>query len=224
MTPRPKNRARTKKRRTKLSEQEKKEAVSSLMDGARAHQRTSAYCWKHPAKPPDIDYLYFQLLSFSLILMSVEQSLKLLRLLHCHIFRADTGHAPHVLYRAILDEIDGKDRDRIRNDIVDAANACDGTLNIPTMDETEIRECLKRHRSSYTDSRYFLLDKQGRKKLKFEVTSREMQVLHCLALGLIKLNMAEIQKHKIKVSSSMRRIPESEMTNELRAVKERMLG
>ena len=220
MTPRPKNPARTKKRRTKLSEQETEVAVTSLMAGAMAHQRASAYCMDHPAKPTDIDHLYFRLLSFSLILMSVEQSLKLLWLLHCDIFR--TGHAPDVLYGAILDEIGGKDR--LRNDIVDAANACGGTLDIPTMDETEIRECLERHHSSYTDSRYFLLDKHGRMKPKFELKAREVQVLHCLALGLIKLNRDEIARRNLKIHSSMSPIPESEMTDELRAVKDSMLG
>ena len=101
-----------------LSEQDEKIAVARLMAGAQAHQRASIYCMDKPdAKPPNIDWFYFNVVSFELILMSVEQSLRLLLLLHYGIIRADTGHVPHVLYKAILRKSGGKSG--IRRDIVD---------------------------------------------------------------------------------------------------------
>ena len=112
----------TTKRPTMLSEQDEKIAVARLMAGAQAHQRASVYCMDKPdAKPPNIDWFYFNVVSFELILMSVEQSLRLLLLLHYGIIRADTGHVPHVLYKAILRESGGKSG--IRRDIVATANA-----------------------------------------------------------------------------------------------------
>ena len=90
----------TTKRPTMLSEQDEKIAVARLMAGAQAHQKTSVYCMnKTDVKPPNIDWFYFNVVSFELILMSVEQSLRLLLLLHYGIIRADTGHVPHVLTR-----------------------------------------------------------------------------------------------------------------------------
>ena len=58
-----------------LSEQDERTAVARLMAGAQAHQRASVYCMDKPdAKPPNIDRFYFNVVSFELIPMSVEQS------------------------------------------------------------------------------------------------------------------------------------------------------
>ena len=112
-----------------LSEQDEKIAVARLMAGAQAHQRASVHCMNKPdAKPPNIDWFYFNVVSFELILMSVEQSLRLL--LHYGIICADTGHVPHVLYKAILHESGGKSG--IRRDIVATANALGRAQGLPS--------------------------------------------------------------------------------------------
>ena len=82
---------------------------------------------------------------------------------------------------------------------------------------------LQKHRSSYTNFRCFQLNKQGWLNPDFEFKPREVQVLHCLALGLIKLNMDEIARRGYQVPPSMRVIPESDMTDELRAVRKSMV-
>ena len=216
MTTRPKTRARKVKRPVKLNEQDKKMAVTRLMDGAQAHQRASVYCMDKPdAKPPNIDWFYFNVVSLELILMSIEQSLRLLLLLHYDITRADTGHVPAVLYKAIRNKSCGKAG--IRSDIVAMANAFGGTRGITAMGEKEIRKCLRKHDSSYANCRHFQLNKHGGLNPEFEFKPREVQVLHCLALGLIKLNMDEIAERKLPGGSSMSVVPESERTNELRA-------
>ena len=91
--------------------------------------------------------------------MSVEQSLRLLLLLHYGIVRADTGDAPHVLYKAILRESGGKSG--IRRDIVVTANALGRDRGLPATDEKEIRACLRKHDSSYANFRHFQLNRQG---------------------------------------------------------------
>ena len=196
--------------------------MTRLMAGAQAHQRTSAYCMDNPdAKPPNIDWVFFNVVSMELVLMSVEQSLRLLLLLHYDIIRPDTGHAPNVLYREILKR--SGTEVGIRSDIVDTANALGGLHGIPAIDEREIRKCLHKHRSSYTNFRHFQLNRQGGLNPAFGFKPRELQVLHCLALGLINLNMDEIERRGHNILSSIRIVPESDMTDELRAVKESML-
>ena len=46
--------------------------------------------------------------------------------------------------------------------------------------------------------------------------------MHCLALGLIHVNMDEMRRRNIGVIESMSVVPEAEMTSELRAIKESM--
>ena len=218
----PRKHARKKRQEPKLSEKDRREAVIRLMAGAQAHQRTSVYCLNNPdAKPPNIDWFFFGVVSLELILMSLEQSLRLLLFLHYDTIRADTAHAPHVLYGTMLNKSGGKAG--IRSAIVSGANALARLQGIPTMDEKEIRSCLRKHDSSYTNFRHFQLDKHGGVNPSFEFKQRDVQILHCLALGLIALNMDEIKKQGLQVVSSMSVVPESEMTEELRALKESML-
>ncbi len=51
---------------------------------------------------------------------------------------------------------------------------------------------------------------------------REVQILHCLALALITLNMGEIGKQCIGTLLSMSRVPDSEMTEDLKALRDRL--
>ena len=74
-----------------LSREETEIAARQMMYAAQAHQRTSVYCKDNPdAKPPNIDFLYYMVVSFELVLLSVEQSLRLLLLLHYSSIRSDT--------------------------------------------------------------------------------------------------------------------------------------
>lgn len=208
-------------RATKMGEEDMKTAVARLMAGAQAHQRASVYCMDKPdAKPPNIDWFYFNIVSFELILMSVEQSLRLLLLLRYGIIRADTGHVPHVLYKAILRESGGKSG--IRRDIVTTANTLGHARELPGTHEKEIVACLRKHDSSYANFRHFQLNKQGGLNPDFGFTPREVQVLHVLALALIKLNLDEMTKRGFQVLS-MSAIAESDVSTDIKAWKEGML-
>ncbi|MCY4672903.1 MAG: hypothetical protein OXD43_03905 [Bacteroidetes bacterium] len=174
------------------------------------------------AKSPNIDGLFFNVVSFELILMSLEQSMRLLLLLHFDIFRSDTAHAPNVLYKAILRESGGKSG--IRKEIVDTANTLGSARGIRAMDEKEIQKCLQKHKLSYGNFRHFQLDRHGRLNLNLGFNSRELQVIHCLALAFIQLNMDEISRQNLHVFTSMTKIPESEMNDERRALLKRLAG
>ena len=211
------------KGRAELSPEETEKAVEQMMYGAQAHQRASVWCADKPdAKPPNIDYFYFPVVSFELILLSVEQSLRLLLLLHYSIVRSNTNHSPRVFFGIVQRE--SGDKTGIRQDIISKMNALGQPEGIASFSEKELLACLKKHDSSYSNFRYFQLDQQARLNPEFEISPRDVQVVHCLALALIHLNMDEIAKRGIGIGSSLRPVLESEMTEEIRAWKSSLLS
>ena len=207
----------------KLTAEEIKVAAVRMMAAAQAHQRASSWCMDKPdAKPPNIDSFFFDAVSFELVLLSVEQSLRLLLLLHYSIVRDDTNHNPHVLYGAMQNKSGGKIG--IRQDIICKMNVLSQPEGIAPFSEKELVACLRKHDSSYSNFRYFQLDHQARLNKKWEFSRRDVQVLHCLALALIYLNMDEMGRRGIGALLSMSRVPESEMTEELKALQERLMS
>ena len=204
-----------------LTTEEIEIAASRMMAGAQAHQRAAVWCFDKPdAKPPNIDGFFFNAVAFELILLSVEQSLRLLLLLQYSIIRDATDHNPHVLYKAVKNKSGGKIG--IRQDILDEMNALGQSHNIDPVTENELAACLAKHDSSYSNFRYFQLDRSGRLNTSWEFSQREVQILHCLALGLIALNMNEMSKRGIGALLSMSLVPESEMTDDLKALTGRL--
>ena len=175
---------------------------------------------KPDTKPPNIDAFFFSAVSFELILLSVEQSLRLLLLLHHGIVRDDTNHNPHVLYGTVKNLSGGTQG--TRDDIVVKMNALGQTRAIKPISEKELAACLKKHDSSYSNFRYFQLDRHARLNKQWEFTARDVQILHCLALALVDLNMDEMAKRGMKAMLSMSLVPEAEMTEDLVALKERL--
>ena len=209
------------RRRRKLTTEEIEIAASRMMAAAQAHQRASVWCSDKPdAKPPNIDFFFFGVVSFELILLSVEQSLRLLLLLQYSIVRDDTNHNPHVLYGAMLGKSGAKEG--IRHNIVNKMNMLGRPKGIDSFSEKELRACLKKHDSSYSNFRYFQLDHQAKLNPEWEFSGRDVQILHCLALVLISLNLDEMGSRGINVFGSMSPVPESQMTEELRALTARL--
>ena len=206
---------------TALTAEETKKAAETFMLAAMAHQRASVYCMDKPdAKPPNIDFLLFPAVSFELILLSAEQSLRLLLLLHYSVIRSDTNHNPHALYKTLTNRSGGEGG--IRQDIVRKMNMLGQTKNIDPISENELRSCLKKHDSSYTSTRYFQLNRDARSRGDWEMLPREVQIFHCLALALISLNKKEMEGRGIGFPTSLRLLPDSEMTEEEKAIKERL--
>ena len=194
-----------------------------MMSAAQAHQRASVHCSDNPnAKLPSIDYYYFMVVSFELILLSVEQSLRLLLLIHYSEIRNDTNHNPRVLYGTVLRK--SGDKLGIRQEIIRTMNVLGQPECIAPFSEKELKACLKKHDSSYSNFRYFQLDPQARLNEKFEIAPRDVQIIHCFALALIHLNVNEMTRRGIGIASGMSRVPESELTEELSALKERLVS
>ena len=211
----------SKNKRVKLTAEEIEVAATRMMAAAQAHQRAAAWCMDKPnAEPPNIDFLFFRVVSFELVLISVEQSLRLLLLLHYSIVRDNTNHSPHVLYKDIRNKSGGKEG--IRCDIISKANVLGQTEGIAPFSEKELVSCLRKHDSSYSNFRYFQLDHQARLNKELEFFPRDVQILHCLALALICLNMVEMGRRGISALRSMSPVPESDMTEELKALKDRI--
>ena len=193
-----------------------------MMAAAQVHQRASVWCIDKPdAKPPNIDFIFFPVVSFELILLSVEQSLRLLLLLHYSIIRDDTNHNPHVLYGDIQNKSGGKEG--IRHAITNKMNLLGETRSLDPISERELKACLKKHDSSYSNFRYFQLDRQAKLNKKFEISQRDVQIFHCLALALICLNMDEMKRRGIHPLQTLRQVPESEMTEQMEAAKHRII-
>ena len=210
-----------KSNRIKLTAEDIAVAAPRMMAAAQARQRASGWCMDKPdAKPPNIDFFFFNAVSFELILLSLEQSLRLLILLHYGILRDDTNHNPHVLYETVRNLSGGKEG--IREDIVNKMNELGETKDISPIEEKALAACLKKHDSSYSNFRYFQLDRHVRLNTQWEFTAQDVQIVHSLALALIHLNMDEMVKRGIKAISSMIPVPESDMTEALKALKERL--
>ena len=205
----------------KLTTEEIKTAAARMMAGAQAHQRAAAWCLDKPdAKPPNIDCFFFGAVAFELILLSVEQSLRLLLLLQYSIIRDSTDHNPHVFYKAVKNKSGGKGG--IRQDIINEMNALGQSQSIDPVTEKELEVCLGKHDSSYSNFRYFQLDRSARLNTAWGFSQREVQILHCLTLALISLNMDEMKKRGISALLSMSRVPDSEMTEDLKVLKDRI--
>ena len=105
-----------------LTLDETRVAASRMMAAAQARQRASAHCLhKADAKPPNIDAFFFPIVSFELILLSVEQSLRLLLLLQKGKVLDLVDHNPAVLYKTVRKESGGKEG--LRDNIISQMNA-----------------------------------------------------------------------------------------------------
>ena len=198
---------------SKLTPSEVNTAAERMMMGALAHQRASVYCIDNPkAKPPSIDSFLFPAVAFELILLSVEQCLRLILLTKFQALRPK-----HNVFKLYNEVIYGRSsKAELRNEIFHRVNALAHSQNIGAIPESDIRDCLKKHDSSYTSFRYFGLDSNARSNLKWGMKSYEVQILHCLALALLEVGRNELQKRGVNFPGSMKEVPESEMTEELK--------
>ena len=206
-----------------LTEEQISSAAQKMMAAAQAHRWSSRVVLDDPeAKPPSIGAMFAPLVSFELILLSVEQSLRLLLLLHFSHVELGTNHNLDVLYRRLSQKSDGSTE--LKDRILAKMNELGGSQEVLTINDREVKVCLKKHDSSYTSLRYFGLDRHGRSTSDWEIAGRDVQILQCMALALVDLNMDEMVRRSIPAPTSMRRVPQSDMTEELKALHDRMVS
>ena len=191
------------------------------MAAAQAHQRASVYCFDKPdAKPPNIDALFFPIVSFELILLSVEQSLRLFLLLNFGDVLDRVDHNLAVLYRNVRRK--SGEREDLRQRIAGLMNQLGESIGIDAVAEKELVRCLDKHNSSYSNFRYFQLNRQGKLNPDWELSARDVQIMHCLALALIAINVEEMTKREMDIIHTMSAVPQAKMTAELKALVDRL--
>ncbi len=209
------SRRKKKTNRVALTPDEIEQVAMRRMASAQAHQRASVYCFDNPdAKPPDIDAFFFSAVSFELILLSVEQSLRLLLLLHFGDVLDRVDHNLKVLYKHIQNR--SREKEGLLDNIICTMNEIGEPRGVATLCEQELLTCLNKHDSSYSDIRYFLVDRGGKVNSEWNMLPREIQIVHCLALALIEVNMQEVGKRGMKILGSMSRVPLTEAPEELK--------
>ena len=198
--------------------------VQCMMSAAQAHREASVVCIEdsHKHYPMTTRTYYLMLASFELLLLSVEQSMKLFVMLYCS-HKPKPNHRIKDLLNYII--IKGGNSNRLFREILDSANKIGAPEKISPISEDEVKRTIGRHKSSYTDFRYFGLDTRFNVASlnKQTISGRDQQVMHCMALGLMAVNMQKIEEKGIKIRPLMgvaRKVSESEMTDELRALRE----
>ena len=156
--------------------------------------------------------------SFELILNSIEQSLRLLLLIHFSSLHPI--HNLSALYKTLLKKSGGKEG--IRTQIVDRVNALGKSLNMGCITEKDICKCLNKHDSSYSSFRYFGLNDEGQATMRWEMKQYEVKILHSLALTLIEINYIEMRERGIPILATMKKLSAQEITDELREMMKRM--
>ena len=161
--------------------------------------------------------------SFELVLFSIEHSLRLLMLLHYSIRRPK-----HNIFQLFNEMTHRSSQGRssqggaLRSELFSLVNFIAASQRLTEVSEEEIHDCLKKHDSSYVNFRYFGLDKDARVSKKWEMKSFEIQVLHCLALALLEINLNKMKELDIGFSDTVRKISEADMKDYGKQLLERM--
>lgn len=208
--------------------EEIKDVVRLLMNAAQTHKHASVLCMEKARanrftdteRFSAADYMLLSAVSFELIFVSVEQSLRLLFLLLFRLFPKKPNHDLLNLYEELQDGSAGENG--ICRDIIQEINAFGQTKNIRQISEDELIACLKRHGSSYMDFKYFHVDTKGKSnRNKSSVLSdRDLDIFFCFASALICLNIEEMEKRGFGFPFIWP-VPESKMTERLKTLKGR---
>ena len=190
------------------SAQAHQEAARLLHDTAGAQSLSDPHTW------------VLSMVSFEQILLSVEQSMRLLLLLHFGSLHS--SHNPHALFRNIRNKSGGHSGPK--EALLENTNKCRYAVGLPPVSEEDLAKVFKKHQSSYSDFRYFGVDEQADVSHRLGFNASDLQIMHLVALGIIATNIEEIKRRGFKIYATPSPVPEEEMTDELRALKAEMLS
>ena len=178
--------------KVRLNPDETQVAANLLMAAAQAHEQTSKWCLVSPQiKASEIELTYFSAVAFGMILLSIEQSLKLLMILRFQHF--ERTHNILELYKTVKHRFGDSNGAEILFGMIGRMNILGGQNGFDAITQDELEECLQDHQISYVDLRYFGLDKDL-KQVDWEIDLRDNQILQCLAMSLISMNGVEMKK------------------------------
>ena len=200
-------------------------AAPRMMLSAKGHLRVSSMCLdaykadKADNKGvPRPESLSLNLISLENILFSIETSMKLFLLL---VFSSTNSiHDLESLFSNIKNKLDNSNE--LRDSIIENTNNFCRQVPITPVNEIDVKRLLKRHKSSYSYSRYMLLDDLVKPIDGWMTKVKDMQILNCLALGFIATNAQVAEKKNISVNLEVKRIPVSEMTEDEKELVARM--
>ncbi len=197
-----------------LTFKERAFATQRMMAAAQANNRASVLCDETPmSKTPSVYEIFSIAVSFSLSLISVEQSLKLLLLIRFTNIVTKSNHLKSTheifeLYRKIKEQ--GRRSEALLGDIAHRMNVFGKANEIGSISERELEKCLGQHNSSYTHLRYFGLQKNFRmNEANWKILPRHRHIIWCLAQALVEINIDEITKCGTGILGQVTKVPES---------------
>ena len=160
--------------------------------------------------PSEDSVTYFKLVSFELILFSIELSLKLLLFLCSNGTVNPASSKPHdleYLYNEIKKQKDGE---AACQGILERTNQILEKVEYERVNKTALEECLKTQATKYLKLRYFWVDKNWKSLLKADSSSvQEWQIIRCLGYALIDLNAEILDINEIKYLSMAEKVSAS---------------
>ena len=203
---------------TKDSRKAIRRIASGLMLASEAHYTAHVLCYRHlsNAKPPNIERLTFQAVSLELLLLSIEQALKLMLYLQDGMNR--TTHDVLKLYTRARRY--GKQRPGVWDRLTGTVETLVQKHDLESIVDNDIHSCIQKHKASYDLARYMQFG-HARGSQHWSVTKRDFEILECLAVALLRINGSSVGAAGIPYPPSLKRVPIENLTPEQRARIER---
>ena len=198
-----------KSKEKKKSIMEKRSAMEVFATAALSHRDASIILHNefYKLRPEATGALFpafLMIVSFEMIVLSIEQSLKLLLMLHFSSYQLKGGHN---IYNLLM-ILDGKGRSKavnaphrglLRKLLVQANKILDheGNTIRPPITKSELKKVFKKHQNSYSDLRYLGVGLDLKQK-SWGIETRSEQIMHCMALALIEVNRAKMDESGMK--------------------------
>lgn len=201
---------------TKLSDDDREKAAQRMMASAQAHHCASLRCTFLDEEEPLLNKFMLQAVTIELTCLSIEQSLKVYTLIHPS-GSARTGHNLYKLYTSLPgNEVE---KEKIQTTILGLVNRYANSYQFDSITEEiteeDIRECLKKHHSTYTSLRYFGLDRCYRLRKKRKIVPSEIQTLISLSGALVDITEKAMEDCGIKLLDALKKVSDEEDIYEL---------
>lgn len=192
-----------------IDERRKRSSIESLATAALYHRDAAIHLFeKFNAQRPEVSGAFFpvfmEVVAFELLLLSVEQSLKVLLLLHDPNYLPKENHDIHKLLIMVEEKSNTKKVNashrnlfkkllvKINKERIDYAKVHKISAGKP-ITKDELKDTFKAHADSYTNYRYFGVTKDLSQR-PINLENRMEAILHAAALILAKINLAKMEQ------------------------------
>lgn len=184
-----------------------RKVASILMSMAKAHHQAFFACFEYSdsIEKDNADWVFIRIVSVSQLLLSIEQSLKVM--LYWHDRRIEKTHDILKLYERAKSS--AQTRISGWEVVIRRANKIAKENNVPQITDHDIEYLIDRVKGLYSDIRYGV-DIKGQ-IASWSFTNREIRVLACFSLGLLGANGKLLEAEGIG-RGRLARLSESEIT------------